>query len=242
LREHPDQGEVQAQYMKAASLEVRMGFVRKVYGILVAQLLLTVVIAGPLSQMQQFVLRNTWLMPVSMVVTFGTICAMSCCGNITRTFPTNYIFLFVFTAFEAVMVGFISAQYTAQSVVLAAGVTTLVFLGMTVFAWKTKKDFTGLGPYLFAGLVVFAAFGLLLSILSICGVNIDGALMVYDVIGVLIFTFYIVFDTQRILGEHGGHKVQFGVDDYVFAALTLYLDIINLFLYLLQLFGDRRGT
>jgi len=58
--------------------------------------------------------------------------------------------------------------------------------------------------------------------------------------GVLLFTFYIVFDTQLLIGEYGGHKVQFGIDDYVFAALNLYLDIINLFLHILSLFGERR--
>jgi len=48
--------------------------------------------------------------------------------------------------------------------------------------------------------------------------------------GALLFSFYIVYDTQKMLGSYGGHKVQFSVDDYCFAALNLYLDVINLFL------------
>merc|ERR1719188_1974178 len=56
--------------------------------------------------------------------------------------------------------------------------------------------------------------------------------------GVLLFTFYIIYDTQLIVG--GTDRRQFGIDDYAFAALSLYLDIINLFLYILQLFGERR--
>merc|ERR1719375_1213513 len=95
-------------------------------------------------------------------------------------------------------------------------------------------DFTGFGPYLFAGLMVLCMFGLVLSILGWCGVRIDWLLMFYDACGVLLFTFYIVYDTQLILGEWGGHQQQFGLDDYVFAALNLYLDIINLFLYILR--------
>lgn len=237
---HDEQTQAQ-QFVKSATIEVRLGFVRKVYGILVSQLILTVAIAGPLSQMQTFVQDNYWLLPASCAVTLVTICAMACCKNLTRTYPTNYIFLFIFTLFEAVTVGFVSAMYSPESVLLAAGMTAFVFFALTVYACKTKKDFTGYGPYLFAALLVLCGFGFLISILSMCsGVNIQWALMAYDLIGVLLFSFYIVYDTQLILGEYGGHKVQFGIDDYVFAALNLYLDIINLFMFLLELFGSRR--
>ena len=63
--------------------------------------------------------------------------------------------------------------------------------------------------------------------------------MIYCAIGVLIFSMYVVYDTQLIIG--GKHKkFQFSVDDYIFAALALYLDIINLFLYILALLGNNR--
>ena len=63
--------------------------------------------------------------------------------------------------------------------------------------------------------------------------------MVYCAIGVLIFSMYVVYDTQLIVG--GKHKkFQFSVDDYIFAALALYLDVINLFLYILALLGNNR--
>jgi len=226
------------QLLKDAEREVRMGFVRKVYGILTAQLLLTVAVAAPLSQAQVFVRNNSWLLGLSAVVTLSTICAMSCCHNLARKFPVNYIFVMLFTFFEGVLIGFVSAEYTAQSVVLAASVTVLIFACMTIYAWNTRTDFTGFGPYLYGALIAMCCFGFVLTILSLCGVRIDWAVMLYDLIGIVLFTFYIVFDTQMILG--GTHKVQFVIDDYVFAALNLYLDIINLFLHLLRLLGDRR--
>mmetsp|Transcript_24257 Transcript_24257/g.53898 ORF Transcript_24257/g.53898 Transcript_24257/m.53898 type:complete len:240 (+) Transcript_24257:75-794(+) len=229
-----------ANYIKNASDAVRVGFVRKVYSILTAQLLLTVAIAAPISQAETFVAKNSWLLYLALAMTLMTMCAMACCRDLVRDFPTNYIVLFVFTAFEGVLIGFISAQYTWQSVVLSAGVTVGIFVCMTVYAWNTKTDFTGLGPYLFAGLMVLMCFGFALSILSFCGVNIDFAIMLYDILGVMLFTFYIVFDTQLILGSWGGHEVQFSIDDYCFAALNLYLDIINLFLHILRLLGERR--
>merc|ERR1719330_1123210 len=139
---------------------------------------------------------------------------MICCMPMLRKYPENYIFLFVLTSCMGVLVG------------------------MTVFAWTTTTDFTGAGPYLFAAMFCLMLFGLVISILGLCGVNIQWAVMFYDFLGVLLFTFYIVFDTQLIIG--GDHQLQFGIDDYCFAALTLYLDLINMFLHILALLGKRR--
>lgn len=230
-----------SRFVKDASVEVRNAFVRKVYGILSAQLLLTVAVATPFQFAKMTWLQsNQWILFVSLAVTLVTICAMACCQDVARRFPTNYIFLFVFTAFEGVTVGFLSALYTWQSVLLSAGITVALFLLLTVYAWYSTADFTGAAPYLFCALCCFAIFGLVISIMAVCGLNIQVAMMCYDIIGVLIFSFYVVFDTQMILGAAGGHKYQFDIDDYVFAALNLYLDVINLFIYILSLFGERR--
>jgi len=229
-------------FVKNATKEVRMGFVRKVYGILTAQLLLTVAVAAPIQRMPlEWISQHVYLMYISMAVTIATICAMSCCQSITRKFPTNYIFLFVFTLFEGVMVGFISAFYTGGSVVMCAGITALIFFGLTAYAWTTKTDFTGFGPYLFGALLSLCVFGFVMCIMRSCGMPLPPWVMMgYDILGILIFVMYIVFDTQLIIGEMGGHKNQFGIDDYVFASLNLYLDIINLFIHLLSLLGDRK--
>lgn len=230
-----------SDWVKTATTEVRMGFIRKVYSILTIQLILTVCIAAPFQQMSPMWLQtHAWLMGLSMIITLSTICAMSCCRDTVRHYPTNYIVLFIFTGFEGVLIGFISAQYTAGSVAICAAITAAIFLGMTIFAWTTKTDFTGYGPYLWGALISLFVFGMAMSILRMCGVYIPGMMMLYDLMGVLIFVMYIVFDTQLIIGENGGHKNQFSIDDYVFAALNLYLDIINLFIHLLALLGKRR--
>merc|ERR1719145_296632 len=111
------------------------------------------------------------------------MCVMSCCQEVARRYPTNYMLLFTFTAFEGVLIGFVSASYTWQSVVLAAGITVLIFLAMTVYAWNTTTDFTGLGPYIFAALMVFAAFGFTIMIMGMFGVYIQWLVMLYDAIG-----------------------------------------------------------
>lgn len=221
--------------------EIRIGFVRKVYAILSVQLLATVAIAAPLQTVSTMWLRqHIWIMYVSLAMMVATLCSMMCCPAMLRKYPQNYIFLAVLTGVMGVMVGFTSAAYTWQSVVLAAGITCLIFVALTIYAWTAATDFTGLGPYLFAALSGLCVFGFVLAILSLCGVHIKWLCMLYDAIGVLLFSFYIIFDTQLILGEWGGHKAQFSIDDYCFAALNLYLDIINLFLHLLSLLGQRK--
>lgn len=227
--------------IRNASSEVRIGFVRKVYSILTAQLLLTVAIAAPFQNVSQdWIMRNQWLLLVSVLASVSTMCAMVCCRDAARQFPTNYAMLFVFTTFEGVLVGFLSAAYTWESVLLAAGITVGVFILLTVYACFTKTDFTGMGPYLVGALMTFMMFGLVMCVLSAFGVYVPVLKFVYDLAGVLIFVFYIIYDTQLILGDLGGHQHQFSIDDYAFAALQLYLDIINLFIHILAILGKRR--
>ena len=79
----------------------------------------------------------------------------------------------------------------------------------------------------------FIIFGFMISF-----VNLPVLSIVYSSVGSLIFSFYIVYDTQMIVGgEH--RRIKFHTDDYVIAAISLYLDIINLFLYLLELLDGR---
>merc|ERR1719336_2525204 len=119
---------------------------------------------------------------------------------------------------------------------LGAGLTAAVYAGLTVFAFKTTSDFTGSGPYLFGALLSLIGWGLLLLVFGMTGVPIEWGIMLYDVFGVLTFVGYIVYDTQLIIGgEHKSH--QFTVDDYIFAALNTYLDIVQLFLHILRLMG-----
>merc|ERR1712107_680982 len=151
---------------------------------------------------------------VSTAVLLMTMCVPCCCADALKTFPTNYIFLALMTCATAVLVGVSSAMYTWQSVVLAAGITVGIFFAMTLYACTAKTDFTGAGPYLMAALFAMIMFSFALSVLSMCGIHPQMLLMAYDFMGVLLFTFYIVYDTQLIMGSLGGHKIQFEVDDY----------------------------
>ena len=94
----------------------------------------------------------------------------------------------------------------------------------------TQKDFTWLGQYLFAALIILIVWGFMNAFIDF-GL---GSRMVFSLIGALIFCGYILYDTSLIIHH-------FGPDDYIIAAVTLYLDIINLFLYLLELLRMLQG-
>jgi len=227
---------------------VRNGFIRKVYGILMTQLLVTTVCGGlVMKYCQQWLQTNPSLVMgmqfASIAVTIGVMCIFCCKPQLMRQSPINYIILAVFTLAESVMIGFICIQYTQESVLIVTGITTFVVFGLTLFACQTTSDFTGCGPYLMCGILVLMGMSFMFWIASMLGLGGSPAFqtmrMVYAGFGAMLFSFYIVYDTQLIVGgKH--HKHQFSVDDYAMAAINLYLDIINLFLFLLQLFGDRR--
>eukprot|EP00931_Biecheleriopsis_adriatica_P050597 TRINITY_DN29307_c0_g1_i1.p1 TRINITY_DN29307_c0_g1~~TRINITY_DN29307_c0_g1_i1.p1 ORF type:complete len:257 (-),score=38.51 TRINITY_DN29307_c0_g1_i1:121-891(-) len=231
--------------LKSAGIKVRQGFVRKVYTLLVVQLAMTVIIASQIcilahaSGTAEWLKSNEWLLWASILGTFSLMCSMLCCRELVRTFPMNYILLFTFTAFQSIMIGFVSASFSPDSLLLAAGATVMVFVLLTVYATVTETDFTGMGPYIFAGLSALIIFGLVIILLPLFGVPVSVATALYDCLGVLIFSFAIIYDTQLLLGEWGGHKIALSIDEYVFATLNLYMDILNLFLHILSLFGKR---
>jgi len=86
---------------------------------------------------------------------------------------------------------------------------------------------------MFVGILVLLIFGLLAIIIQ--NKILD---LVYASLGALVFSCYIVFDTQMMLG--GKHKYSISPEEYIFAALNLYLDIVNLFLYILAIVGGSR--
>lgn len=221
---------------------VRHGFIQKVYGILGTQLLLTGAIGAAIYTKAPLLSTSTQLalLYASMVASISILCVFMCCPDTMRKTPINYALLLLFTVAESVLVGFVSAQYTVASVLMAFGITTIVVLSLSIFACQTKIDFTGCGPYLFVALMCLMAFGFMLWMCSLfTSFNLEIGRTIYALIGSLIFSMYIVYDTQLIVGgKHRRH--QFSTDDYCMAAINLYIDIIQLFLYILQLFGDRR--
>jgi hypothetical protein len=228
-------GMFETKYIAMADAATRQGFVKKVYGIVALQVLLTTVIATPFMLVDRsWTDAHQGLLLLSSVATLAIVCAAACKPDLLRKYPQNYAFLFTFTFFEAVVVGFIISAYDGASVLLAFGLTIAITGALTVYAMTTETDFTGMGHYLMAALFALVLVGFVMMFVP--GVGFGQKIMAGC--GALLFSCYLVYDTQLIMG--GNHKLRFEVDDYCWAALNIYLDILNLFLYILELMGDKR--
>lgn len=216
---------------------VRLGFIRKVYGILLCQILVTILVMVMfmyIEPVKQYSMHNPWIWYTAFAVTFVTLIVLACCENVRRSFPMNMIFLGIFTLCESILLGAVTSHYDEVSVLLAVGITAGVCFGLTVFAFQTKYDFTMWGGLLFVFLIILILFGLFAAIFHTKVLSV-----VYASLGALLFSFYLVFDTQLMLG--GKHKYSLSPEEYIFAALNLYLDIVNLFLFILSIIGSARN-
>lgn len=110
----------------------------------------------------------------------------------------------------------------ASTVLTAAVITTVVTLALTAYVHKTGKDFSRMGGFLFAGLIV-------VLLASIAALFVPAMQAAVSAAGALLFAGFILFDTSRLVrGEE---------DNYVMAAVSMYLNVLNLFLSVLQLMG-----
>ena len=212
-------------YTGQHTTELKSEFIRKVYSILCGQMLLTVMVSVyAMTLGSSFVLEHSSaLVIVSTVSTFSCLLALMWKKDV---YPTNFWVLGVFTVFESMSIGIVCAIYQSAGfgdvIVNAFAITGMVFFALTMLAMQTKIDFT---PYL--GLLT----GLLVSLLvvglisSLFGFTMG---LLYSWFGAAIFCCFIVVDTQLIMRR-------FGYDDYIVAAIELYLDILNLFLFLVRI-------
>lgn len=217
--------------MAEATLDIRMSFIRKVYSILTVQLLLT---AG-LSSLSFFsdnyrnwIQSNSWMMWVSL---FGAIGFMLLTYWKRKSYPTNMLFLAGFTGLEAYSISVITSFYESRIVLQALILTVGIFIGLTLFACQTKYDFTSWMPYLFGALWVLIIFGFMAAFFP-GGKTIE---LVYGVVAALIFSGYILVDTQLVMRHYH-------VEEEIAASISLYLDILNLFLAILRILNSQNNN
>jgi len=114
---------------------------------------------------------------------------------------------------------------------MAAVATGVIVLGLTLFAFQTKHDFTSLTGIMWILLLGLMAFGLIRLLFP----HNKWTEVAYSSMGAMVFGVYIVIDTQLLISRG---KVRIDEEDYILAALTLYIDVINLFLHLLHLLAE----
>jgi FtsH-binding integral membrane protein len=143
----------------------------------------------------------------------------------------------IYAALVGASLSSILIVYTGASVATTFFVTAATFGAMSLYGYTTKRDLTGMGNFLFMGLI-----GILLA--SLANMFFRSAMVdfVVSVLGVLIFTGLTAWDTQKIKMTYyqlGGDTAVAG-KAAIMGALSLYLDFLNIFLFLLRFMGDRR--
>ncbi|KAH8725469.1 inhibitor of apoptosis-promoting Bax1-domain-containing protein [Phaeosphaeriaceae sp. PMI808] len=214
-----------------ATLDIRMAFVRKVYAILTVQLLATAAVSyvSMISPTyKNWIQSHQWMMWVSML---GTFVFLGLTFWKRKSYPTNLLFLAGFTAMEAYSISVI-VSYTDSKIVVEAVIFTFgIFVALSLFACQSKYDFTSWMPYLFGALWVAILFGFMSMFFPYSSKLELG----YGIVTALIFSGYILVDTQMIMRHYH-------VEEEIAAAISLYLDIINLFLAILRILNSQNNN
>jgi FtsH-binding integral membrane protein len=179
-------------------------------------------------------------MIVMLIATFGLVMFIS--FRIDRLQPTTALSLFlVYAALLGVFLSSIFIQYTGTSITRVFFISAASFGALSLYGYTTKRDLSAFGSFLMIGLV-----GLVLAVLVEMGMAAFGIRssmfsFIISVVGVLVFAGLTAWDTQKIKEMYDANEDgTITARKAVMGALTLYLDFINLFLFLLRLIGDRR--
>ncbi len=170
-------------------------------------------------------------LPLAMVFMFGAmINRLSAAGAQT--------FFYVFAAAMGVSISWIFAVFTGFSIIQIFLITAIAFASLSFWGYTTKKDISGWGAFLIMGVV-----GLIVAMIVNIFLQSPAIMFAISAIGVLIFAGLTAYDTQKIKNDYIAHAAhgdsEWLAKSAIMGALNLYLDFINMFMFLLQLFGSR---
>lgn len=215
---------------------IRRGFLRKVFGILGTQLMVTALAVLAFSfvdSLGQWVRDNPGAYTLAWVLGLATLIALYCCESVRRSYPTNLIVLCVFTLVESYMLGALASRFETQSVLVAMVSCAAITMALGVYAFQTKTDWTTRGGYLLTGMMCV----LLMLVFFFIFPTALGAVVLGVAVSAL-FCCFIIYDLQLIMV--GKHKYTLGPDESIVAALNVYIDVVQLFMLILYCTGSRR--
>lgn len=225
---------------RAAEIDVGLrAHMTKVYGLMSVAMLLTAGVAwavGTNEAMLQVLFTGVmrWVimfLPLVMVLAFSaTINRMSV--------GAAQLFFYVFAAAMGLSIAWIFAVFQIGSIAETFLVTAIAFAGLSLYGYTTKKDLSGMGTFLMMGLIGLIGASIVNIFLASSALQ-----FAISVIGVLIFAGLTAYDTQTIKTTYIAHAAH-GDQEWlgksaIMGALNLYLNFINMFMFLLQLFGNR---
>ena len=207
-----------------APTTVQSAFVRKVYTLFFFSALVTVLVgafcfqAGVASALLP-------LLPVLMIAEFVVIIAL---GFTRQTAGLNVGLLYLFAALNGAVMGPILLRYNEMMPGLpfqAALLTLTIFGGLTLYVMQTGKDFSFLGGMLMVALIALIVTGFVMMFFHVAALY-----LLYSFAGAVIFGGFVLYDTSNIMRR-------LGPGDEVAGAISLYLDLVNLFWYILEILG-----
>lgn len=214
-------------------------FIAKVYGWMCAALLATGLTAWYVAQSEEIIVALVTNKILFYGLLFGEILLV---GYISRALPTMNVSMakalfFLYAIANGLTLSLIFVIFTTTSIASAFFITAGTFAVMSVYGYYTKSDLTSMGKILMMVLI-----GLVIA--SIVNIFMESTLLYWitSYVGVFIFTGLIAYDTQKIkeMNIIGNEGTDEDTKESLMGALTLYLDFINLFLYILRIFGDRK--
>ncbi|MGN0685526.1 MAG: Bax inhibitor-1/YccA family protein [Gemmiger sp.] len=216
-------------------------YMTKTFGWMFAGLLVTFAVGiGTVTSGLVYLLAGTGLIFLTSIAELVMVFVLS--ARITKLQPSTATGLFFgYAVLNGINLSTIFLVYDVGSLVLAFLVGAVYFGVMAVYGATTRRDLTGWGPKLFAGLIAMLVCSLVGSLFSLFGMSFGVMDLVLCAIGLLIFMGLTAYDTQML--KH--HYAYFGGDAAmlhkasIIGALNLYLDFINIFLYILRMVGRR---
>jgi FtsH-binding integral membrane protein len=210
----------------------------KVYGLMSIGMLVTGAVAYFVGNNEQL-LTAIWGSGLKWVVMFAPLAVVFAFGAMLHRMSaaTAQMVFFGYAALMGLSISFIFAAYTGVSIAQTFLVTAIAFAGLSLYGYTTKRDLSAMGAFLMMGLI-----GLIVA--SIVNIFLASSAMAFaiSVIGVLIFAGLTAYDTQNIKNTY----LQLAQTDQDFlgkaailGALQLYLDFLNMFMFLLQFLGNR---
>uniref|UniRef100_A0A9J8BG55 Transmembrane BAX inhibitor motif containing 4 n=2 Tax=Cyprinus carpio TaxID=7962 RepID=A0A9J8BG55_CYPCA len=203
-------------------------FLRKVYTILSLQIIITTAVSALFmlcNPIKNFVHESPLLVLISAI---GSLILLLALAVYRHQHPINLYLLFGFTLLESLSVATAVSFYEYTIVLQAFVLTSAVFLGLTAYTFQSKRDFSKLGASLFAGLWIL----IIASFMRLFFYN-DTMELVFAGAGALLFCGFIIFDTHLLM-----HKLS--PEEHVLASINLYLDIVNLFIYILRILDSMK--
>jgi FtsH-binding integral membrane protein len=211
----------------------------KVYGLMSVAMLITGGVAYAVGTNEQL-LAAIFGSPLKWVVMFAplvVVFAFSAMLNRLSAGAAQAVF-WGFAALMGLSISFIFAVYTGVSIAQTFLVTAIAFAGLSLYGYTTKKDLSGWGTFLIMGVI-----GLIVASIVNIFLQSEAVTFAVSLLGVLIFAGLTAYDTQNIkntylqMASHG--QVEWLQKAAIMGALQLYLDFLNLFMFLLQFMGNR---